>query len=226
MKQLTIEDVINAAGGIDKVHEIYKNYGNRYFEDVYLHKPIIQKLRAAHHLGLHHDGPRKKILDIGTGAGWWPFICGLYGHNCVGTDFANRPEYDAGYQLLGISVPEHMVYAMQPVNFPGTYDIITSFRAFFPQRPQSWSKEEWKFFFADIQQYLNSDGFLFLGTNSGSKLDKRFKSLPAEEKSHWGHKELDKWFADYIFAENTEERSHHGFTLTIPKDKINNLLNT
>jgi cyclopropane fatty-acyl-phospholipid synthase-like methyltransferase len=226
MKQLTVDDVINAAGGIDAVHQIWEKYGNRYFESPYVEKkPIFQKLRAAHHLGLH-DSPKKTILDIGTGAGWWPFICGLYGHDCVGIDLAGRVEYDAGYKFLGITVPEMLVYAGQPINFYGTYDIITSFRAFFPQRPQAWVKDEWKFFFNDIKQYLNNDGFLFLGTNSGSKLDKRYKELPPEEKSHWGEKQLGTWFEDYVFAPETEEFAHHGNTLTIYKNDIDKLLNT
>lgn len=220
-----IEEIAVAAGGRKKIHEIFVKYNNRYFEDSYIHKPIIQKLWAAHYLDLHKT-KGKKIFDIGTGAGWWPFICRHYGHDCTGADFSGRPEYDAGYELLNIKVPEIMVYPYKKTPLPETYDYITAFRAFFSQRPKAWDKDEWKFFLEDMYQYLNDDGLLFLGTNSGSKTDVRFRNLPLDEKSHWGNKELGVWFKNYVLDETDPNKRYFGSTLIIPKAEILTLLNS
>ena len=117
---------------------------NRYFKGNLI-RWIQEKLSVALWLGLD-TAPKKRILDLGTGAGWFIYVCRKLGHECYGTDILNRPEYDAGYKFLGIDILGELTYPMQKMNLDGKFDYITTMRSFLGQRPQAWSKDEWKFF--------------------------------------------------------------------------------
>lgn len=224
MKQLTDNDVIKAAGGWDAVTELGDRIENRYLQsDRPIHKWLREKLATAHFLNLHKS-KNKKIIDIGTGAGWFPFICKLYGHDCLGTDEGGRPQYDPVYEFLDIPFEHMLVYPNVTMQLDGKYDYITAHRAFFPQRPRSWEKDEWKFFLDDARTYLNNDGGLFLGCNAGFKLDPVYRHLPKDQVSHWGNKELGDWFAPYVIPTNGKEIKNA--TLYIPFNEIEKLLNT
>jgi len=219
MKQLTVNDVVDAAGGLDKIIQLGNAIGNRYLQDR-IDKWIGEKLDVAHGLDLHCSNSTKKLLDIGTGAGWFPFICKLYGHNCIGTDIAGRPEYDPAYKFFNIPFTEMLVYPFEPMLLTENYDYITAMRAFFPQRPRAWEKEEWQYFLKDARNHLNTNGALYISANSGSKLDSRYNKLPVDQKSHWGNLELKSWFDPYILKSRSKKN-----TLYITYNNIEKLLN-
>ena len=195
---------------------------NRYFRDNII-RWVQEKLSVALWLGLD-KAPKKRILDLGTGAGWFVYICRKLGHECYGTDILNRPEYEAGYNLLGIDIVGELTYPMQKMNLDGKFDYITTMRSFLGQRPQAWSKEEWKFFLEDMREHLNDNGVLYLACNSGNKLDKRYRDLPDNEKSFWGAKELAPWFDPYLIDKNKMIRGMKPYTLYITKEQIQKLL--
>jgi len=195
---------------------------NRYFEGNIL-RWIQEKLSVALWLGLD-TAPKKRILDLGTGAGWFIYVARKLGHECYGTDILNRPEYEAGYNFLGIDILGELTYPMQKMNLDGKFDYITTMRSFLGQRPQAWSKEEWKFFLKDMDDHLNEDGALYLACNSGSKLDKRYRNLPDDQKSFWGDKELEKWFNPYLIKRSNQIRGMKPNTVYITKTQIQELL--
>jgi hypothetical protein len=214
-------DVLEAAGGERAVRELGESIDNRYLQGK-LDKWINEKLATAHYLKLH-ETKNKRLMDIGTGAGWFPFVCKLYGHDCLGTDEGGRPHYDPVYEFLDIKFEHMLVYPHEPMQLEGKYDYITTHRAFFPQRPRAWDKDEWQFFFKDARSHLNKDGGLFLGCNSGSKLDPRFKRLPLEQRSHWGDIELgDGYLNPYCIPTNGKDIK--ACTLYIPYASIENLI--
>ena len=195
---------------------------NRYFKSNLI-RWIQEKLSVALWLGLD-TAPKKRILDLGTGAGWFVYVCRKLGHECYGTDILNRPEYDAGYKFLDIDILGELTYPMQKMNLDGKFDYITTMRSFLGQRPQAWSKDEWKFFLEDMREHLNDNGVLYLACNSGSKLDKRYKNLPDDQKSFWGSKELGPWFSPYLIDKNKMIRGMKPYTLYITKEQIQRLL--
>ena len=69
-------------------------------------------------------------------------------------------------------------------------------------------------------------GHLFLACNKGSKLDSRYRHLPDNEKSFWGHKELQEWFAPYIIPAEKQYRGMRPSTLYIHKKNIQKLLDS
>lgn len=212
--------------GEENIYKIGDITDNRYFRrDKPVKKWINEKLSTAHFLGLHKT-KGKRLFDIGTGAGWFPYICNLYGHECIGSDIPNRPEYDPCYEFLNIDFRDTLVYPYTKMDLTGTFDYITTHRAFFPQRPAAWEKDEWKFFLEDAKTYLNDGGGLFLGCNSGGKLDPRYKKLPVEERSYWGNLELKFWFDDYVINDGSNGKLMKAATLYIAKEQIDLLLNT
>jgi len=219
MKQLTIDDVADAAGGFNKINQLGQRINNRYLRER-VDKWIGEKLDVAHGLNLHQTNSTKKLLDIGTGAGWFPFICKLYGHNCIGTDISGRPEYDPVYEFFNIPFTEMLVHPFKSMPLTEKYDYITAMRAFFPQRPRAWEKNEWQYFFKDARKHLNTDGALYISANSGSKHDKRYNKLPNDQKSHWGNLELKLWFDPYIIKYRSKKN-----TLYITYNNIEQLLN-
>jgi cyclopropane fatty-acyl-phospholipid synthase-like methyltransferase len=186
---------------------------------------IQEKLSVALWMGLD-TAPKKRIIDLGTGAGWFVYVCRKMGHECYGTDMLGRSEYDAGYEFLGIDILGELTYPMQKMNLDGKFDYITTMRSFLGQRPNAWSKEEWKFFLEDMRNHLNDNGALYLACNSGSKLDKRYRHLPLEERSFWGDKELGPWFNPYLIDSKNQIRGMKPNTLYILKNDIQKLLDT
>lgn len=198
---------------------------NRYFEGP-IEKWIREKLGACYWMGINEHTPKKRIIDLGTGAGWMVYLCKRFGHEAYGTDIQRRPEYQEGYNFLGIedNISGDLVYIKKKMTIKGKFDYITTFRSFIGQKPRAWDKDEWKFFFEDCFDHLNDGGYLYLSCNSGSKMDSRFKHLSLSDRSHWGDKELEAWFAPYL-VQRDKTLSGMGYqVLYIPKADIPKLL--
>ena len=213
MRKLNVQDVIETLGK-DAITSLGEKIDNRYLKEGGLEKYIQEKLSVAHYLNLD-TASKKVLLDIGTGAGWFPYICKLYGHDCIGTDILGRKEYDAVYKFLNIDIVGNLVYSQTPLNLQRKFDYIVSLRSFFPNRPKVWELEDWKYFFKDIQKYVNNNGGVYLGCNSG----KRGKYKNTDQPSHWGPVELDKIFNPYIVTPNKELKIKP-YTIYIDKKSI------
>ena len=200
---------------------------NRYFDGP-IEKWIREKLGACYWMGINNQKTKKRIIDLGTGAGWMVYLCKQFGHESYGTDIQRRPEYEEGYKFLGIenNISGDLVYINKKLTIEGKYDFITSFRSFIGQKPRAWEKDEWKFFLSDCRDHLNDGGHIYLSCNSGSKLDSYYRTLPENERSWWGHKELEDWFAPYLVP---REKTYSGMgyqVLYISKKDIALLLDT
>ncbi len=222
-KQVFFREDDNVIAGIEPYKNSKLQKNNRYFTNPT--RWIREKVSAAHWLGLHLTKD-KRILDLGTGAGWFIYVCRQLGHECFGTDIVDRLEYEAGYKFLNVDIIGELTYPMQKMNINGTFDYITTMRSFLGQRPSAWSKEEWKFFLEDMGEHLNNDGYLFLACNKGSKLDHRYRHLDDNEKSFWGHKELQEWFNPYVIPADKQYRGMRPSTLYIHKKNIKKLLDS
>jgi len=220
-KQLTVNDVINTLG-YDNIIALGNKIDNRYFQTNGVRKFIQEKLSVAHYLNLHSD-KNKKLIDIGTGAGWFPYICKLYGHTCIGTDLLNRENYQPIYDWLELDIREELVHSYKPFGLRDKVDYIVSLRAFFPNRPTIWEIDEWQYFFKDIQKNINPDGGLYLGCNGGGNRG-RFRQLSESEKSHWGPLEVGEMFKNFHVPANKFLKIKAN-TLYIPYNKISKLIN-
>lgn len=144
--------------------------------------PIIwfeHKLTLAHKLGLH-EGPRRRILDIGTGPGHFLLVARFYGHDAIGTEIPDDgsgvgtetdAEIERQRQSLFNSFEDvfclerirHRVQPFQPLSMlPRGFDLVTAFSVYFDRGPD-WTKEAWAFFLDELHRHvLTETGSVFM----------------------------------------------------------------
>lgn len=216
---LTVENVISLVGNTN-IETVYQKTQNRYVGEA-VGKYITEKLSVAHYLNLHKT-KNKKLLDIGTGVGWFPFICKQYGHNCLGTDIKGRKDYDPIYDLFDVKIREVLVFANEKININEKFDYVVSLRSFIGSRPTTFNLDNWKFFLKDIDTKINDNGGLYLGCN---KINGRglYRDLESTRTSHWGDKKLGEVFAPYMVLPSKEKKIKPN-TIYIPKEKIKEVI--
>ncbi len=143
---------------------------------------MADKLMMALYLGVDKSPPMR-ILDIGTGAGYFPYICRYFGHEVVSLDLDVVPMYNDLCQFLKIDRRAWRVEKFQKLpDLGGKFDLVTAFMIKFNQhyQPDLWSTPEWKFMIEDLRaNQLNANGRIFLSFNEnldGSFFDDGLRS--------------------------------------------------
>ena len=134
---------------IHKAHielSVYKKYLNLdYF--------IMLHLQFYFSTGLFYQRNRS-VYDIGTGPGYFPYICRFFGHDTGSMDMLGVVLNDNIIAHLGLDRTEHMIMAYEPLPKPKSkYDFITARDTCFNHHKPSrdpWSLDEWKFLLNDI----------------------------------------------------------------------------
>jgi SAM-dependent methyltransferase len=114
---------------------------------------------------------RKRILDLGCGAGYFLYIAQLLGHTGFGLDLDRVPMFAEITSLLRVRRVIQRIRAFHP--FPdlgGKFDLITAFMICFNshRRPNLWGVAEWNFFLDDIAKHLAPRGRVWLELNRES----------------------------------------------------------
>lgn len=100
------------------------------------------------------------ILDLGTGAGYFPLLCQLKGHQVQATDLPYTEDIPATHfyqemmELLSIPCTGYRIERFTPMpSFGQRFDLITGFSVVFNNHgtPQPWGPEEWDFFINDLR---------------------------------------------------------------------------
>ena len=229
MKQLSVSDVINQVGGLDTIRQLGDSSNNKYFVDAT--DTIKEQLYWAHKLELNNSAPLS-VLDIGTGAGFFPYICREYGHHaesCDDVELGSR--WAPGYKLLNIEPKSYYVYKNTSIEdiFEQKFDIITSFRSTIGTTTyiehldgtgdciiDVWDVDEWKFFLKDCSKNLlkSDDSFIYFQCNKGCNLPP-YVNMNPDEISIWGSKKLGDFFLPF--------QKDQGNIFSITKEQIDNL---
>ncbi len=135
----------------------------------------LQKLLLARDLGLT-EGPPRRVLDIGTGGGHFPFVCRFHGHQAVGIDIEN-PLYEGIAACLGVQRTVVRVEPLKPLpDLGGRFDLITACDITFNGKGNRhgrrlyWSVAEWQFFLGDlVANQLRYPGTLYLKLNKETR---------------------------------------------------------
>jgi len=141
------------------------------------------RLRYAMKLGLDNSSPMK-ILDIGTGVGYFPYICNRYGHDGHAMDMGDFPVFNDLIQLLAVDRTDYCIKPFEQLPaVEGKYDLITAFLICFNNHNKKglWGVKEWEFFLRDLaENQLSSSGRVFFHFNYEQDTGKPFDTELAE----------------------------------------------
>jgi len=128
-------------------------------------------------MGLHR-GPRRRILDLGHGGGYFVLACRHLGHACDGTEVPEDHMPAAAVALyaeltaaLGYHDGQRLrIERGRPIELPGgavTYDVISAHKICFNdhRKPTEWTTPAWRSFVTDIRRFLAPHGRLVLELN-------------------------------------------------------------
>jgi SAM-dependent methyltransferase len=120
---------------------------------------IHAKLRRVRALGLHRPPPRR-VLDLGTGTGYFPFLVKKLGNEAVGVDMGDVEFYDEMIALLGVERHLWTIRPFQSLPEWGRFDLVTAFQICFNRTPDgtAWGVQEWDFFRRDVADHLLAPG--------------------------------------------------------------------
>lgn len=116
--------------------------------------------------------PPQRVLDLGSGAGYFLFVCRHLGHDCLGLDTNDVPAYEEMMKLLGVPRVTWRIEPFAPLPDLGApFDVITAHQMVFNGRKSSgfWKTAEWEFFLHDLRTHLKPHGRIFLRFNKERK---------------------------------------------------------
>jgi SAM-dependent methyltransferase len=143
--------------------------GYKYLDVVYY---TLLKLLLARQLGLDR-GPPRRVLDIGTAGGHFPFVCRFFGHDVVGLDI-EVPLYESISTCLRVERTIVRVEPYQPLPaLAGRFDLITACNTTFNEKsvedggpPAYWAPAEWQYFINDlVSNQMRYPGELYIALN-------------------------------------------------------------
>ena len=170
------ESIYMRKHGVDpeKFYELkqkYKNMGQHFKGMKYLrfNTRFKGRLNYAYKLGLDKPDPIKSVLDIGTGVGYFPFICQSFGHYARAFDLGDYPLFNDMVEMLGVERQAYSIRAYEKVPDQGVkFDLVTAFLICFNNhnKPGLWNVPEWEFFLKDLaSNHLTDTGEVFLHFN-------------------------------------------------------------
>jgi SAM-dependent methyltransferase len=162
----------------DRLREIQRRYANsqqRYTKYAEVERWLKINLGRARDLRLDSE-PRKQILDLGCGAGFFLFVAKQFSHVGLGLDVDDFPVSNELIDLFGVERLTWRIRAFQSLpDFGRKFDLITGFSTAFNRsedESRGWTAEEWNFFLDDLDRYLKPGSEIFFEINSGK--DKRY----------------------------------------------------
>jgi SAM-dependent methyltransferase len=141
---------------------------NRFEDIVYW---IDINVERAQDLWLDRSVPLR-ILDLGSGAGYFLYVCKHFGHDVIGFDTDSEPLFGATMELLGVPRVIGRIERQTPVpDFGRKFDLVTAHRICFQRIGKvrdrlEWSPVDWEFFLDDVRAHLlEPNGRLLLDFN-------------------------------------------------------------
>jgi hypothetical protein len=172
------KDIKRRIAGIDEQFRI-DNPGVAYQKYLDVDYWLYECLRRVYLLQLH-KGPAKKIIDLGTGAGYFPFVCRYYGHDAEALDVPDNEMYNRIIHELGIKRYGQYIYANKDLDVDKKYNLITAFMICFNNHksPGLWHIKEWAYFLKSVsEKNLEPGGKIFLSFNAESDEEPVSKDL-------------------------------------------------
>lgn len=159
-------------------------------------------IRRAQDIGVDREKQALRVLDLGSGAGYFLFVCKQLGHPGIGLDVPEPAFYGEVFDLFGLERVVAPVQAREPLPeallTKGKFDLVTAFSIAFNghKSPALWGPAEWDFLLNDLRdRFLLPGGRIYFDLNPeydgtfmtpelrefflrrGAKIDRRSKLL-------------------------------------------------
>jgi hypothetical protein len=125
-------------------------------------------IKQARSLQLDRRKPLR-ILDIGSGAGYFLFVCKQLGHSVMGLDLDWPPMYAEMFQMMEMPRRVWRIEPFQPLPALGVrFDLLTGFAVCFNSHGSNavWGAKEWGFFLDDVvKNVLAESGEIYFELN-------------------------------------------------------------
>lgn len=132
--------------------------------DVWLRETILRYLLVA------PDGsPTGRVVDLGSGTGYFLWVCRELGHEILGIDLAGEPLYDTCIDVLGVPRNQFRIEPERSLCDLGSdVVLITAFMACFDRYEDGtpWDTTAWSFFLSDTREHLEPGGRLAMKFNA------------------------------------------------------------
>lgn len=146
-------------------------YGQTYSKYTDFKRYFIINLRRIYRLGLHKSSCLR-ILDIGSGAGFFCWLCKEYGHDVYALDVPGVAIFDYLIPELGIHRTHCCIKPGVPIpKINGSFHLIVAFAICFHELEgnQRWDHNHWLYFLNDIKKNF---------AHSGTKMHLFFNDYP------------------------------------------------
>ena len=159
------------SAGFAKIREKFSVPGERTPWPKYLDagRWLPLNIRRAQELRLTARARPLRILDLGSGAGYFLLVARHLGHSGVGLDISEPPMYGELFELFGLKRMVWEINAYEPLPDLGErFDMVTAFSICFNAHKRSdlWTPKEWAFFLDDLEKrFLRPGAEIFLGMN-------------------------------------------------------------
>jgi len=110
-----------------------------------------------------------RVLDIGSGAGYFLYVCKQLGHSVMGLDLDWPPMYGEMFQLMEMPRSVWRIEPFEPLpNLGDRFGLLTGFAVCFNSHGSDhvWGVKEWEFFLNDLQRnVLSPTGEIYFELN-------------------------------------------------------------
>lgn len=158
---------------------------------------LPQNLKRAARLNLDRT-EHQRVLDIGSGFGYFTYIAKFFGHDILALDTPEEPLYDETIAYFMVPKFHHHIKPQEKLpEFGGRFDLITGFDVGFnvidPHTHIYWGPEDWRYFLKDLlTNHVNPGGRIYLElrpaqkTNGGysREIERVFKDMGASVRGH------------------------------------------
>lgn len=169
-----------------------------------LEKYIEKNIRRARELCLHRL-PKKRVLDLGSGCGYFLLVCRFLGHDALGVDYFDEDSLacHAYADVCGLLKVDRCTERIKPLQrlanprLAGPFEFITAYQICFDDfnGPGRWNVREWSVFLRDLRSRLTPDGEILLTFNRPDrdsldypgKLFEAFRAFGANCSGHTAH---------------------------------------
>ena len=113
--------------------------------------------------------PKKRVLDIGCGTGYFLHIAKTLGHDVLGMDIPGHKLFDEVCGLLQVPRCLHTIEPFQKLPDLGApFDLISAHMTCFNRYEDGkrWGPKEWAFFLDDIEKRLTPAGVIYMDLNA------------------------------------------------------------